>query len=140
MDEPNLEDRVAEAAPDSLETTFEEAIHPRTDSIANTHINLATIVSVVMAAVPAALGAEYSNEALNSFCGEHCGTFLNVGLSNAIQFGVSNLSFVGIYWASNYKRFHPKGFRSFRSDLFAKDLAKGYPIAWIYFKLKEKYE
>jgi len=34
----------------------------------------------------------------------------------------------------------PKEFISEYTKWFAKDLAKGYPIAWIYFKLKEKYE
>lgn len=34
----------------------------------------------------------------------------------------------------------PEEFIQEYTKWFAKDLAKGYPVAWIYFKLKEKYE
>lgn len=34
----------------------------------------------------------------------------------------------------------PEEFIAEYTKWFAKDLAKGYPVAWIYFKLKEKYE
>jgi len=43
---------------------------------------------------------------------------------------------IGLSWQDKT----PEEFVEEYTKWFAKDLAKGYPVAWIYFKLKERYE
>lgn len=128
-----LESLVAEAAPNSLEATFEDQILPNENqgSIRNAYLTWPTIITTVIASVPAALVADTS---LADHVRENwgvAGSLLTSLGSDMTQFLIYNTVFPITFGALNYKRYRKEDaflnfdFGACISDLTLKVLPAG---------------